>query len=60
MKATVAVLEAFNAAKPPTSEDEEYETNELEYSDPYCKLSYAQHVDTLRPDIGNIKRNLVF
>lgn len=58
VKATVAVLEAFNAAKPPTPEDEEYETNELEYSDPYCKLSYAQHVDTLRPDIGNIKQFL--
>uniref|UniRef100_A0A183CBE9 Cse1 domain-containing protein n=1 Tax=Globodera pallida TaxID=36090 RepID=A0A183CBE9_GLOPA len=58
----VNVLEAFEH-KTPTAVDavpekeEPAEVNELEYSDPYCKLSYAQHPEPFAPEIGNIKKH---
>lgn len=31
------------------------EINELEYSDQYCRLSYAQHQDLIGKEIGDIR-----
>lgn len=61
----VNILEAFEhhkgtAAASATVTDAQQEdpsaegqNNELEYSDPYCKLSYAQHPEPFASDIGN-------
>uniref|UniRef100_A0A915DYI5 Exportin-2 n=1 Tax=Ditylenchus dipsaci TaxID=166011 RepID=A0A915DYI5_9BILA len=39
--------------------DDQYaEMNEIEYSDPYCKLSYAQHPDGVGKQVSNIKAYL--
>lgn len=64
----VNILEAFEhkTASPPThttngfADNAEEATggdvaNELEYNDPYCKLSYAQHPEPFVPEIVNIK-----
>ncbi|KAL3121788.1 hypothetical protein niasHT_002016 [Heterodera trifolii] len=57
----VNILEAFEhktSAVVDTAVQEREETaevSELEYSDPYCKLSYAQHPEPFAPEIGNIK-----
>ncbi|KAI1711044.1 cse1 domain-containing protein [Ditylenchus destructor] len=67
VECAVGILEAFDPRhKPPAAteagdelEDQYTEAiSELEYSDPYCKLSYAQHPDTLGHDIPNIKVHL--
>jgi exportin-2 (importin alpha re-exporter) len=58
ISAGVAILEAYNSAKAPADEEEEFEGNELEYTDPYCKLSYAQHVDSVGQEVTNVKQYL--
>ena len=62
IEAAVGILEAFDHRKAaaaeaqPDEEDQYAEANELEYSDPYCKLSYAQHADSVGREVTNIKR----
>lgn len=36
-------------------EDQYAEGNELEYTDPYCKLTYAQHVDPIGREVVDVK-----
>lgn len=51
----VLVLEALYSGPKATIDEEEEGMNELEYSDPYCKLSNAQHLDTIGQDVPNVK-----
>jgi len=57
---SVAILESFENKEvvADVDEDQYVETNELEYSDPYCKLSYAQHPDVVGRDITNVRLHL--
>lgn len=60
VEAIVNILEAFEhkAHSPDTAAAqpiEESEINEVEYSDPYCKLSNAQHLEPFVPEVTNIK-----
>ena len=66
VEAVVNILEAFeHKAQSPSVDgstaavtltaDEENDLNEVEYSDPYCKLSNAQHPEPFVPEVTNIK-----
>lgn len=66
VEAVVNILEAFehkaqspnvdgSAATVAQIADEEHDLNEVEYSDPYCKLSNAQHPEPFIPEVTNIK-----
>jgi hypothetical protein len=63
----VGVLEAFEHRKhqhhqtqgeestATIGEDQYTEDNELEYTDPYCKLTYAQREDLVGRDVKDVK-----
>lgn len=38
--------------------DDQSDLHELEYTDPYCKLSFAIHSDPFFPNIQNVKSEL--
>jgi len=64
VEAAIAVLGAFERRNPEAEtieetgilEDKYEESNENEYTDPYCKLSYAQHFDVVKPYLAGIDR----
>lgn len=58
----VNILEAFehkgqSPAAATTTANDEMDGNELEYSDPYCKLTNAQHPEPFVPEVTNIKNH---
>lgn len=67
MEEAIAILEVFERKRKENEEEDVYEienqyaeANELEYSDPYCKLSYAQHIDSVGKQITNVRSKFLF
>uniref|UniRef100_F1KQX7 Exportin-2 n=1 Tax=Ascaris suum TaxID=6253 RepID=F1KQX7_ASCSU len=62
VEAVVRLVEASGCGPTPLSEDADaesaYATVDVEYNDPYCKLTYAQHQDNIAADISNFKAYL--
>lgn len=59
VEATVGLVEASGFGPSAIKEDEEpvgaYAEVEVEYNDPFCKLTYAQHTETVAPEVTNFK-----
>lgn len=65
IEAIVNLLEAFEHKPKPVDTEpigvpEEGEVNEMEYNDPYCKLTNAQHNEPFAAEVINIKSERIF
>lgn len=62
----ISILEVFerknknNEDELAAFEDQYTEANDCEYSDPYSKLSYAQHIDVVGKQIENVRSEFYF
>ncbi|VDM43721.1 unnamed protein product [Toxocara canis] len=63
VEAIVKLVEASGCGPTPLADEDAeaagaYATVDVEYNDPYCKLTYAQHQESIAADVSNFKAYL--